>query len=42
MLFVQSGFTALLEAVKNNRTEIIELLLTAGSDVNVKNIVSTY
>ncbi len=37
-LFVQDGDTVLMKAVLNNRADIVELLLKAGADVNVKNI----
>ncbi len=35
-LFVQDGYTALMKAVKYNRTDIVELLLKDGADINVK------
>ncbi len=40
MFFVQDGYTALMEAVKIDSSEIVELLLKAGADTNVKNRVS--
>ncbi len=37
--FVQDGNTVLMEAVKNNRFEIAELLLKFGANIDVNNKV---
>ncbi len=42
LLFVQYGCTALMEAADNGHVEIVELLLKAGADINLKNHVNLF
>ncbi len=41
-VWCQNGYTALMKAVTSHRTEIIELLLKVGADINVKNEVCAH
>ncbi len=39
VLNVQNGNTALMMAVRNNRVDIVDLLMTAGADVTIESNV---
>ncbi len=41
-MFVQNGFSSLIKAANQNLVEIVNLLLIAGGDINVKSNVSSY
>ncbi len=39
VIVVQSGYTALMDAGRNNNADIVESLLKAGAVINIKNKV---
>ena len=39
-MYMQTGVTPLLKAAMAGHTEVVEILVDAGSDVNIQDVVS--